>query len=67
MILKWEVQRIREESDQSGAGEGSSTPGSVTGSISGPSEGVKRSASVDSPQDPKRPRHTASTSATVRS
>ena len=59
VILKWEVQRIREESDQT-SGEGSSTPGSVS------SDGIKRSASVESPQDPKRARHQSAVPATVR-
>ncbi|CAH1788418.1 unnamed protein product [Owenia fusiformis] len=55
VIIKWEVQRVKEEA------EGSSDPAVLE--TSGASASIKRTASVDSPQEAKRIRHSSEASA----
>ncbi|XP_064648217.1 transformation/transcription domain-associated protein-like isoform X2 [Lineus longissimus] len=62
VIIKWELQRVKEDQDAevtAGAGATDVTQALASGSA------LKRTASVESPQDPKRARH--SSGASVRS
>ncbi|ESP00831.1 hypothetical protein LOTGIDRAFT_140419, partial [Lottia gigantea] len=53
VIIKWELQRIKEEQETNETGDIDVTQTVII------NQSVKRTASVDSPQDPKRARHTS--------